>query len=412
MAMRLLWISTKLPWPPTDGGRLVQQLTLEALSKEGIEVYLLAPLPAGEPDAAALRELASWCTPHAVPVAPRGGRLFDLPSMLFAGLPLAIARHSRRELRRRCAALLDAGGFDLVHVEQLHAMAQAAPAVARGVPVVLRAQNVESDLWHAAADGLPPILRGLAHLEAARLARWEGRAVRMAARTVALTYPDADRLADLSKHGGVGVAPVTVISAPFPASLPAAKGSSLVGNPPVVILAGGDWLPNRDSRRFMLEEVWPAVRARLHGAVLHIFSDEGPDGHGGGDPAASGIVPHPAPRDSATVFAPGSVLAVPLRIASGVRMKILEAWARGIPVVATPQAAAGLEAKHGGEVLVADDAAGFAAAIARLAAEPAMRERMVAAGRAALVRNHDPACVARALAAVYGQAAAVGSSHR
>jgi len=99
------------------------------------------------------------------------------------------------------------------------------------------------------------------------------------------------------------------------------------------------------------------------------------------------------------------VLAVPLRVASGVRMKILEAWARGLPVVATPAAAAGLGAEDGRELLLAADSDGFAAAVARLAAEPVLAAELVAAGRSALVRRHAPAAVAAELLRVYAAAA-------
>jgi len=78
------------------------------------------------------------------------------------------------------------------------------------------------------------------------------------------------------------------------------------------------------------------------------------------------VVTHASPSDSSAVFAAEAVLVVPLRVASGVRMKILEAWARGIPVVTTPEAAAGLEAADGSELLLARDAIAFAFAVQHL----------------------------------------------
>jgi hypothetical protein len=78
------------------------------------------------------------------------------------------------------------------------------------------------------------------------------------------------------------------------------------------------------------------------------------------------VITHAAPSDSSAVFVPGAVLVLPLRVASGVRVKILEAWVRGIPVVATPEAAEGLEATDGSELLLARDAGGFATALESL----------------------------------------------
>jgi len=146
---------------------------------------------------------------------------------------------------------------------------------------------------------------------------------------------------------------------------------------------------------WFLAEVWPATRAALPGAVLHLF--------GAGAPASPGVVLHPSPEDSGEAFAPGSILAVPLRIASGVRIKVLEAWARGVPVVGTPAALSGLEVEDGQEALVARDPLEFARALARLHGEPGLRERIVEGGWRARRERHDPARVVGELLAGYGE---------
>ena len=133
------------------------------------------------------------------------------------------------------------------------------------------------------------------------------------------------------------------------------------------------------------------MRAEVPGAVLHVFGGE----------AGEGTVSHPAPRDSAEAFAPGSILAVPLRIGSGVRMKVLEAWARGVPVVGTSAAVSGLEVEDGREALVADDPAAFARAVARLRSEAGLAQRLIENGRRALRERHEPARVVADLLSVY-----------
>jgi glycosyltransferase involved in cell wall biosynthesis len=89
-------------------------------------------------------------------------------------------------------------------------------------------------------------------------------------------------------------------------------------------------------------------------------------------------------------------------------MKILEAWARGVCVVATPEAGSGLEAEDGRELLVAPDAPGFMAALQRLTREPELRGGLIAAGRAALAARHDPGRIAGALVNVYERVLACG----
>jgi len=387
--VRLLWIATKPPWPPIDGGRLVQELTLRALRDAGVEVSLVAPVAAGEA-AECSQRLAGLCTPHLVELPAAGlGRLGV--AALRPGMPLTVARHRQPAVAERVAEVLAAGRFDVVHAEQLQALPQA-PADRDGPPVVLRAQNVESDLWLQAARHAG-LARPAVRWEARRLAAWEGRAVRRVAAAVALTARDAARLRDLAGAG----ARVTAVPAPFPARLPVGP-EPLPGAPAVVLLGSGSWPPNRDAERWFVRRAWPAVLARLPAAVLHCFG--GVDG-----PEGPSVRRHLPPADAARVFAPRSVQAVPLRIASGVRIKILEAWARGVPVVATPEGAAGLEAEDGRELLIAERADGFAAALERLARSPELGASLTEAGRRLLAAAHRPERVAGSLLEVYRHAA-------
>jgi polysaccharide biosynthesis protein PslH len=383
--LRILWVATKPPWPPADGGRLVAAGSIEALVAAGHTITVVAP---------ALRPRYSLAPPgvglQLVPARPLPLPL-ALLSSLIRRVPVSIARHSRPAVRREVARLLASQSFDVVHAEQAQALPQTGPAQGSGHPVVFRAQNVESDLWTGAGMGG---FSGLAaRREGARLARWEGEAVGRLFATVALTEADAVRLETLAS----GQRRVYVVPAPFANELPGAE-RALPGDPAVVLLGSSGWLPNRRGAEAFRAEAWPAIHRALPRARLHVF------GSGGEAVPEPGIESHPAPDDSRTAFPPGAVLVVPLALASGVRMKILEAWARGVAVVATPAAAAGLEAQGGRELLLAQGAEGFVAALRRLHDEPGLGPALTASGRALLRRRHDPATVAAALAAIYALA--------
>ena len=167
----------------------------------------------------------------------------------------------------------------------------------------------------------------------------------------------------------------------------------------MVVLGSQGWVPNEEGVAWFLSAVWPAVAAALPGAVFHLF------GHLFGSAPSAALPPrvvlHPSPRESAEAFRPGAVLAVPLRIASGVRMKVLEAWARGVPVVGTPAALAGLEAQDGREVLAAADAASFVRAFVRLHEEPGLAGHLIAEAHRARRERHDPERVTAGLLAFY-----------
>jgi hypothetical protein len=384
--LRVLWVATKPPWPPRDGGRLLQWLTLEALAglPGAVEVDLVAPL-VGADAAATARALAAVCRPHLVAARP-----WPLPLAWLAAragrVPLTVARHRLPAVRRRVHDVAAERSPVVVHAEQAQAMPQ---ALAAGLPVVLRAQNVESDLWAQAGapgGGLASLARGALRREGARLARWEGEVVRSAARTVAVTAEDAGRLARLA--GNRDEAEIEALPVPFPAQLPA--GPPLPGDPAVVLLAGAGWRPNREGAEAFLATTWPAFLRLRPGALLHLFGEVAADG-------VPSVVPHATPSDPAAAFPAGALMAVPLAVASGIRMKILEAWARGLPVVATPAAAAGLAATAGEHLGVAPLGQAFATALGAVAGDASAQGRQVAAARALLVARHSPPVAAAAL---------------
>ncbi|HLJ43399.1 MAG TPA: glycosyltransferase, partial [Candidatus Binataceae bacterium] len=358
--MKILLVATKPPWPLIDGGRVLLWHTMAGLVRHGAEITLVAPLDAASDGDAVSRELRTLCRLELVRY-PQPTRVKAFAHAFWGGAPMSIVLHRFAAMRERVAALLAAEAFDLVHAEQLQAAAncEAADLLPRSAtPLVLRSQNVESNLWHGLAAGRPALRPLLLH-EARRLRAWEAQTVRRSSVTIALTRRDAAQLAALADQADK----VHHVPAPFPAGLaPERAPRALSGAPPVVLFGAAGWLPNREGERWFIREVWPAVRARVPGAVLHTFGSAG-GMHGQRDAIADAMVGHAPPADSSAVFAAGAVLVVPLRVASGVRVKILEAWARGVPVVATPQAAEGLEATDGAQLMLARDAAGFALAI-------------------------------------------------
>ena len=202
--MRILWVATKSPVPSFDGGRLVALTTIRALAAAGHELTIVAPVdPAVMPDTQAACDEAGLSI-ELVPAVPAPWRRATLRAVR-RQLPVTIARHAIVTVRARVDTLLATLAFDVVHAEQVHALAACEPAIARGIPIVWRAHNVESDLWRARG--------GLWTWEAARLARFEGAAVRRAAATIALTARDADRLGTLAGER----TRVQRLAAPFPA---------------------------------------------------------------------------------------------------------------------------------------------------------------------------------------------------
>jgi glycosyltransferase involved in cell wall biosynthesis len=338
------------------------QVSVEALEDHGVEVEVVAP------EGSALR---SWAR-----AALRARR---------EDLPLPVARHRDPALQERVAQAVRRERPAAVHVEQIQAVPQAAPARAAGLPVVVRAQNVESDLWRQAARG---VARGVVgRLLSRRFARWEGEAVAQADLTIALTEDDRVQLEALAAGRGR----VRRLTVPFPPVLPA--GEPLAGAPAVSLFVGRGWAPSAEGGSWFVRRVWPEVLRRLPEARLHVFGEIGVARD------RPGVTCRAAPEESRSAFPRAGILVVPLRVASGIRMKVLEAWARGLPVVATSRAVRGLEGLSGREWLEADDPRGLAEAIAAAAGAPELRGRLVEGGRRRLAASHAPERFAKDYAA-------------
>lgn len=383
--MRWLWVTTKPPWPPVDGGRLLVERTVSALAARGHRLTVIAAVT--ERDDRRTGEDAArgaGCELRVVTSPARswlGGGL----AALAARRSVTFTRHAHPALGGAVGAALTRDAAEVVVVEQPQLFATVSAGVAGRAPVVVRAQNVESELWSGLAAVASAPLSPWLGLEARRVRADEAATVRAAAATVALSTRDRDALAALAGRA----ARVEWIGPPFPEELPPGE-RRLAGDPPLVLLGVDGWLPNRDGARWFLERVWPEVEARFRAAELHVFGGAGSFGR-----VDEGRIHfHPSPRESAEAFATRGVLVVPLRVASGVRMKILEAWARGTPVIASRAAAAGLACRAGIELLVADDASEMIAAIEALGADHSRRADLIAAGHAVLRSHHDAARIA------------------
>lgn len=176
----------------------------------------------------------------------------------------------------------------------------------------------------------------------------------------------------------------------YPNSFPmvSVPGQTEQKQPSVIFSANFEYYPNIDAVEFLMREIWPEVLRRHPELCLRLVGrGEAAIGHllrPGSGMETTGPV-----EDAFARIAEATVVIAPLRIGSGTRLKIIEGWAAARPVVATPLAAEGLEARDGENLLLASTAGEIAGAVDRLLADPALRRRLGAAGRATFERCYS-----------------------
>jgi glycosyltransferase involved in cell wall biosynthesis len=154
-------------------------------------------------------------------------------------------------------------------------------------------------------------------------------------------------------------------------------------------------VPNVDGVLFFLREIWPRIaearpQARCRIVGLH-------------PPAAVRALAGPRVEvagpvdDIREALASAAVIVVPLRLGSGTRLKIVEAWAMARPVVSTTLGAEGIDGVAGRDLLIADAPADFASAVVRVLDDSALGARLGAAGRRLAVERYSWPGAARTL---------------
>jgi glycosyltransferase involved in cell wall biosynthesis len=176
-------------------------------------------------------------------------------------------------------------------------------------------------------------------------------------------------------------------------------------NPPrkdVLYVGNFQNLPNMDALEYLVEDVWPILRIRCPSARLTVVGAhaEGNVTHYDG---AQGVHVVGEVPEVASYYHRHRVLAVPIRAGSGTRLKILEAFAAGIPVVSTTHGAAGREYEAGRHHLIADDAVSFSAAVETLLTDDELAERLAREGMELARAKYDWKWVAAAIEADYAE---------
>ena len=165
----------------------------------------------------------------------------------------------------------------------------------------------------------------------------------------------------------------------------------------VLFLGSLDWRPNQDALALMLDTIFPLLRAAEPRARLDVVGRNPPASLARRAAEVEGVSVHADVADVRPFLARGSVMAVPLRIGGGSRLKILEALASGLPVVSTRVGAEGLCLRDGEHLVVADSAEEMASALLNALRSPGTARALADRGRALVLERYDWDALAGAL---------------
>jgi glycosyltransferase involved in cell wall biosynthesis len=351
-------LTETIPFPLDTGGRIKTYNTLRLLSRRH-EVHLHA-LVRERDHLRYERELAPYCSRLTLHHIPRSWRR-EASSLAWSQVthqPFVVRRHFQRHVMASVRAACERHTFDAVYCDHLSMLEYGRRL---HLPIVFDAHNVEFAIIrrHASTLGWSP-LRAFAELEWRRVRDYERRWYPSCRLIYSVSEVDARAIRTLSGASPqIAVVPISVDVAATPVV------KRLTSDPQILFVGGLHWPPNADAVVFFIKEVLPLIRRVVPNARLTVVGRSP-------EQTSRRLGPHEGVRfvgrvdDLGPYFESSRVMVVPIRSGSGMRVKILDGLARGLPVVTTSIGCEGIEVRDGTDVLVADTIEDFSHQVVRV----------------------------------------------
>lgn len=393
--MRLLFLTQIIPYPPDSGPRIKTWHVLRYLAQNGHRVTLASYVrPDEEAYVPALKQVCEQI--YTVPMQRSRARdVYYLLRSFLSGRPFLIERDDLPKMRFLVNRLLREETFDYALADQL-TMTQFLLNGKRGEKprIIFDAHNAVWTIVERMQHSVPWFLKPVTRIEAGRVKRYEGILTREFDYTLAVTEIDRQYLLEAVQKMDDSAA---VACAEKIRVIPISIDTQLLqpihrkpGSKNILTLGTLHYPPNADGIRWFIQEVFPRIRREEPQVNLVIvgknpprdfihFAAENPQ-----NVKVTGYVP-----DLKPYLEDAALLVIPVRAGSGMRVRILEALAEGMPIVTTTIGLEGIEAVPGEDLLVADTPTDFAEAVLNLLQNTALQEKLAHNSRRLAEARYD-----------------------
>jgi len=382
--MKILVICNKSPWPKSEGGPIAMYAMINGLLQAGHTVKVLAvstnKFPVDQTTIPAeFKEKTQIEFVNIDLSLSVMGALLSL--ILFRSYH--VARFHTRAFAKKLTGILQHETFDLIQLEMLYSATYL--NVIRKyskAPVVLRAHNIEHQIWQRVANNCKNPFKKLYHIYLYRTLRhFELNVLKKIDGIVAITDVDSRNFEKL-RHN------TNIISIPFGINLETLpKNLTQPKEPSLFHIGTMNWFPNEEGIRWFIGKVWPKVSIKLPDLQLHLagrYMNPWLTVLNKKNITVDGAVP-----DVWEYMEKFSIMVVPLFSGSGIRIKIVEAMAAGKAIITTSIGAQGINYVDGKHLLIARDENAFVDAIVRLYNNQALRDTLGRNARQLIAEEHD-----------------------
>lgn len=382
--MRAVVVSEGCCYPANSGARLRTLHLMLPLARRHDITYICRGIGT---DAEA-REAGAFFAEHGIravivnDLPPSQSKLrfaLGLAANLFTSTPYSVQVHNSSAVWRAIDDHARSHEVDLWQIEWLPYVKAVGNLSGRKLYV---AHDITAQLWQRHYQTTRnPLKRLLVRGQWKKMQRYEGDILSRVDRIVAVTEEDVRLIRGLYGIEGADVVENGVDVGFYADVRPRLESSQ------ILYVGALESRPNQDAARVMLDEVFPAVRKEIPEATLCLVGRNPPSWMRERVGAMEGVELHANVPDVRPYLAGSAVMAVPLRIGGGSRIKILESLACGLPVVSTRVGAEGLPLKHEEEIVIVDSVSEMAGALVRALGDRAGMARMAQSGKQ-IVEDH------------------------
>lgn len=392
--MKILLLTQVLPYPPDSGPKIKTWNVIKYLARQH-EITLVSFVRGDQ--SAEVEHLQRYCrTVHTVEM--KRGPLPDglaLLRSLAGGQPWMMVRDERPAMQQLVDTLASQNHFDIAHADQLN-MAQYARRVS-DARKIMDAHNALWLLYRRLANTMRPgPKKWLLERDWRLLKRYEGQVCREFDAVLTVSTEDKHALEEAIGHPHeMAIIPIAIDVDEFPIVVRKPDADHILHFGTMY------WPPNIDGIHWFLDEILPWIRQKRPESVVDLVGARPPQSLVERNQKDSRINVTGYVPDLLPYMEQAGVFVVPLRAGGGMRVKILEALARGLPLVTTTLGCEGIAVEDGRHVLIADTPEGFANAVLRLLADRSLADQLGKNGRQLIENTYDYRAACQPLDRVY-----------
>lgn len=393
--MRVLLLTQVLPYPPDSGPKVKTYYVLKYLAQEHQVTLVSFVRDTDRPEY--IRHLETLCE-KVITVPISRSKVDDLRFLgrsLISGDPWMMLRDERPEMQQALADLAAGTPFDIVHADQLNMGQYALPFTSSRK--VLDLHNALWMLYKRMAETTPATnpMKYILMRDWALLRRYEGELCRQFDAVTAVTEEDRQLLIQAGAQEDITVIPIAIDTD---------EQAQIVRKPTsphIVHIGTMYWPPNINGINWFLESIYPQIKQQVPDVRCTLIGARPPESiiqrsYVDRTLTVTGYVENPLP-----FLEDASMMVIPLQAGGGMRVKILNALAQGIPMVSTSIGCEGIQVTHEQDILIADEADDFASACVRLLTDYDLNAQLTAAGRRVAEQCYDYRQACRPLGEIY-----------